>query len=110
MDFGKAIMLIRKQVGLKQYELAEACGISQTSLSLIETGTKRPSERTIKKICTACDIPDSVLYILCMQDTDIPENKKEIYGLVYPSIRNLALQMIDARDKKIITDAELSKD
>jgi len=102
MNLGNAIMSVRKQMGMKQCELAEACGISQTSLSQIETGLKRPSLRTQKKICEVFEIPDSVLYILGMQDTDIPENKKEVYGLIFPSIRTLVLQLVTTKDNKMV--------
>jgi transcriptional regulator with XRE-family HTH domain len=110
MNLGKAIMSVRKQLGIKQYELAEMCTISQTSLSQIETGLKRPSPRTLKKICAAFEVPDSVLYILGMQDTDIPESKKEIYALLFPSIKSLTLQMVTASDSKVVVDIESAND
>ena len=110
MNLGKAIMSVRKQLGIKQYELSEMCGISQTSLSQIETGLKRPSPRTLKRICEALEIPDSVLYILGMQDTDIPESKKDIYALLFPSIKSLTLQMVSSRDSKVVEDVESGRD
>jgi transcriptional regulator with XRE-family HTH domain len=94
MQIGIAIKSIRKKLSIKQNELADKCGISQTSLSQIETGIKRPSDKTIKKLCVALEIPESILYILAMQQADVPDNKKDIYNLVFPSIRNLALQMV----------------
>jgi transcriptional regulator with XRE-family HTH domain len=94
MQIGLAIKSIRKKLSIKQNELADKCGISQTSLSQIETGIKRPSDKTIKKLCVALEIPESILYILAMQQADVPDNKKDIYNLVFPSIRNLALQMV----------------
>ena len=109
MNLGKAIMSVRKQLGIKQYELAEMCGISQTSLSQIETGVKRPSPNTLKKICNAFEVPDSVLYILGMQDTDIPESKKEMYSLLFPSIKSLALQMVSPKDSSVIAGVEASQ-
>lgn len=96
MQIGTAIKSIRKKLCVRQNELAERCGISQTSLSQIETGIKRPSTKTIKKLCTALDIPESLIYILAMQDTDVPDSKKEVYNLVFPSIKGLALQMVSS--------------
>lgn len=81
-------------MGITQYDLSEMCGISQTSLSQIETSVKRPSPRTIKKICEVLEVPESVIYILGMQDTDVPESKQNVYNLIFPSIRNLALQIV----------------
>ena len=96
MNIGTAIKSIRKKLSITQYELAEKCEISQTSLSQIETGIKRPSQRTIVKVCRVFDIPESVLYIVAMQDTDVPASKKGVYELVYPSIKSLALQMVNS--------------
>ncbi|OJW85195.1 MAG: hypothetical protein BGO69_06130 [Bacteroidetes bacterium 46-16] len=106
MNLGKAIMSVRKQLAMKQYELAELCNISQTSLSQIETGLKRPSPRTLKKICAALEVPDSVLYILGMQDTDVPESKKKIYALIFPSIKSLTMQMVTNKDSFVVDSIE----
>jgi transcriptional regulator with XRE-family HTH domain len=94
MNIGKAIRSIRKKLSVSQSELSQKCKLSQTSLSQIETGSKRPSQRTIAKICKALDVPESVIYIVAMKEADVPEGKKDAYSLVYPSIRSLALQML----------------
>ena len=96
MNIGLAIKSIRKKLSITQYELAEKCEISQTSLSQIETGVKRPSQRTITKVCDVLDIPVSIIYIVAMQEADVPPSKKGVYELVYPSIKSLALQMVSA--------------
>jgi len=94
MNIGLAIKSIRKKLSITQQELAEKCGLSQTSLSLIETGVKHPSRRTIVKVCSVLDIPESVIYIVAMQKEDVPTSKKAVYDLIYPSIKSLALQMV----------------
>jgi transcriptional regulator with XRE-family HTH domain len=94
MHFGFAIRSLRRKLEIPQNELARQCGISQTSLSLIETGVKRPSKKTIKNICDVFQIPESIIYIMAMQETDISVNKKGIYKLVYPSMVSLALQLV----------------
>jgi transcriptional regulator with XRE-family HTH domain len=103
MNIGLAIKSIRKKLAITQYELAEKCDLSQTSLSQIETGVKRPSQRTIEKVCTVLDIPESIIYIVAMQDTDVPVSKKGVYDLVYPSIKSLALQMVSPEHLGLIT-------
>src|SRR6201996_4892119 len=102
MNIGLAIKSIRKKLSITQYELAEKCNLSQTSLSQIETGVKRPSQRTINKICMVLDIPESILYIVAMQETDVPPSKKGVYELVYPSIKSLALQMVSSEHMNLI--------
>ena len=102
MNIGSAIKSIRKKLAITQYELAEKCELSQTSLSQIETGVKRPSQRTIAKICSVLDIPESIIYIVAMQEADVPPSKKGIYELVYPSIKSLALQMVSSEHMQLV--------
>jgi transcriptional regulator with XRE-family HTH domain len=102
MNIGYAIKSIRRQLDITQYDLAEKCGISQTSLSQIENCIKRPSNRTIKKICEVLEIPESVIYIIGMQDTDVPSSRKDVYDMIFPSIRNLALQIVSNEHKHFI--------
>ena len=103
MNIGLAIKAIRKKLAITQYELAEKCELSQTSLSQIETGVKRPSQRTISKVCSVLDIPESIIYIVAMQEADVPPSKKSVYELVYPSIKSLALQMVSSEHMNLVT-------
>lgn len=104
MNIGLAIKTIRKKLAITQYELADKCDLSQTSLSQIETGVKRPSQRTITRVCSVLDIPESVIYIVAMQESDVPPSKKGVYDLVYPSLKNLALQMVSAEHLNLVSE------
>jgi len=106
MNIGTAIRSIRKKLSITQYELAEKCELSQTSLSQIETGIKRPSQRTITKVCSVLDIPESIIYIVAMQESDVPASKRGVYELVYPSIKSLALQMVSSEHLQLVTSKE----
>ncbi len=103
MNIGSAIKSIRKKLSITQYELADKCDLSQTSLSQIETGIKRPSQRTITKVCAVLDIPESIIYIVAMQESDVPASKRGVYELVYPSIKSLALQMVSSEHLDLVT-------
>lgn len=94
MELGSAIRKIRKHMGLSQGELSQLCEISQTALSQIESGVKNPSNKTIKKVCTVLGVPESLLYILGMNDKDVPPSKLSIYQAIFPLIQELAWQMI----------------
>jgi len=94
MNEGNSIRLIRKKMKLTQQEMADKCQLSQTALSQIENGLKRPSVRTLKKICTALDIPEGLIYILGMEQADVPASKKHLYDMLYPSIMQMALHII----------------
>jgi XRE family transcriptional regulator, regulator of sulfur utilization len=102
MNEGNSIRLIRKKFGLTQQEMADKCGLSQTSLSQIENGLKRPSTGTIKKICKALDVPEALIYILGMEQDDVSENRKDVYKLLYPSIIEMALMIIAEEGRDIL--------
>jgi transcriptional regulator with XRE-family HTH domain len=102
MNIGYAIRSIRRQMGITQFQLSEKCAISQTSLSQIENCIKRPSDRTINKVCKVLDVPVSLVYILAIQEADVPASKKDIYDLVFPSIRDLAMQIVSNEHKQYI--------
>lgn len=104
MNIGIAIRNIRKKIGITQYEFAGKCEISSTSLSQIENGVKHPSTRTIKKMCEVLEIPESVVYILAMQETDVPGKRRRAYEMLFPIIRNMALQIIGSDHDEIINE------
>jgi len=99
MNIGKSIKTIRKQLRITQQELSNKTGISQTSLSKIEGGT-RPSEENLQKIADALNTPISLLYILSIDESDVPSDKKEKFHLIYPAIKSLALQIVDIKDEE----------
>jgi XRE family transcriptional regulator, regulator of sulfur utilization len=94
MNLGKAIKELRKQKELSQSQLAELVEISQTSLSQIESGQKRPSSKNLKKISSVLEISEPMLFILATEKEDIPEEKKHLYDILYPSIEGLVKQLI----------------
>ena len=104
MNIGLGIKSIRRKLNIGQVELASECGISQTSLSQIETGAKRPTQRTINKLCSALEIPECVLYIIAMQEDDISPAKRGLYKSIYPSITRLALQMVQPDAGKLLSE------
>jgi transcriptional regulator with XRE-family HTH domain len=102
MNIGTAIKQIRNHFGISQVELSERTGISQTSISQIESGVKNPSKRTIKTICKEFEIPEAILYVMGMEDLDVPESKKNVYKELYPAIKDFAIQLIGKRKSKIL--------
>lgn len=94
MKIGIAIRTVRTKLGISQEELSSRSGLSQTTISQIENGLKAPTQRSLKKICTAMDTPEAVLYILAIDETDIPANRKTAFDKLYPQIRDLAVQIL----------------
>ncbi len=93
MNIGVAIRNIREELSISQKELGVRCYISQSNLSRIESGSCKPSPETISKICDILDIPESLIYIMAMQENDVVESKKGVYQLLHPMIKSLALQI-----------------
>ncbi len=102
MNIGAAVKSIRNQYKLSQEELSIKSGLSQTSISQIENGIKQPSKKTIKTICSVLDVPEAVLYILGIEETDVPKSKKKIFQDLYPEIKNLASQIIGKKNSRLI--------
>lgn len=90
MKIGLAIKQIRKEKGFSQNEFAELCRISQTSISQIEKGHKRPNPSSLLKICEALGVTEGYLCVLSVEIEGIPENlppeKKLIYELLFPQV------------------------
>lgn len=101
MNIGSAIKQARQHFGYSQVELQELTGIAQTSISQIESGAKEPSKKTVERICTALDIPVMVLYVLGMEDKDVPASRKNAYKELYPAMKDFAIQMVGKRKAKI---------
>ena len=57
---GQALRWLRDRRGRKQYEVADAAGITKGMLSAYETGRQRPSLETLEKILDTlgCDLND----------------------------------------------------
>ncbi len=89
MNLGNTIKNIRKKKGQTQKEFASLCGISQTYLSKIENNSKEPNLSTLKIISEKLEIPLPILFFLSMTETDIPENKREAFKIINPSIKSL---------------------
>lgn len=88
MNIGKAIRDIRKRQGITQDGLADAAGISRTSLSQIENGV-RPGEDTLKRLCAALNVAESLVYIYSFEKEDVPESKRALYDQLFPVIQDM---------------------
>lgn len=87
MRIGRTIKNLRIQKGIKQTDLAKNVMISQTSLSLIESEINYPSQENLKKICAILEIPQPFLYYLALEESDIPDSKKELYKALEPVLK-----------------------
>ena len=97
MNLGGTIKAIRKQAGMSQGQLTAHTGLSQTSISQIENGVKRPSKSSLQKICKALEVPEAVLYILALEDKDVPKARKKLFDDIYPEIRELTIKLMGGK-------------
>ena len=93
MKIGTTIKELRVEKGIKQGVLAKSIGISQTSLSLIESGVKQPSQDTLKKVCDIFEIPQPFIYYLALEESDIPDKKKNLYKALEPKLKKDILSL-----------------
>jgi len=94
MNIGKSIRLIRKELKISQNEFALKTNLSQTSLSQIENGVKKPSPSTLKRIAGILGMPEALLYIIAIQEEDISDQKRIVYRIIQPAILKLCIQLI----------------
>lgn len=98
MDIGSAIKTLRKQKGLGQKDLAEACDISVNAMSQIETNSSFPHKNTINKICKALEIPVSYLLFFSITDEDVPEEKRLVFKSLNSAIKTVLVEEVKSRD------------
>lgn len=94
MNIGIAIKAIRKEKGLTQGDFCKQIGITQTSLSQIELGKKEPSKSTIEKISKAFNVSPILMYVMSMELDDVPAEKKDLYNVLYPTIKSMTLSLL----------------
>lgn len=102
MNIGHSIKTLRLTKGISQQELAELITISQTSLSQIESGIKRPSPKTLKKISEKLSVPEALFYILGLDENDIPATRKSLFKHVFPAIEGLLLELVGSEHDEMI--------
>lgn len=86
---GQTIKELRKQKNLNQVELAEKVGITQTSLSSIESGRTQPSKNTLAKISEALETPLPIIFMMSVKPEEIPEKKREAFTKIQPLVKTL---------------------
>lgn len=89
MKIGTTIKQLRKKKYYTQQEFAEIIGIAQTSLSQIEGDLKYPKSKTMNKIAKALDMPESLIYMLSMNETHVHKSKRKLFNEIYPTIKKM---------------------
>ncbi|TXK78707.1 helix-turn-helix domain-containing protein [Mesonia sp. K4-1] len=102
MELGKALQKILKQKGITQSVLAERVGKSPTAISQIMKGKYNPTSETLDKICMELNVPTALVYFLTISENDIPEEKKELYRMLAPSLKSFIIEMFGNDYKEVV--------
>ena len=101
MNIGKSIKSVRKVLGISQEQLCKKVGLSQPALSQFENGVNNPNEKAVKKISKALGVSSGLLYILAIDETDVPKSKKAMFDSLYPHIKSLAFDLVLTDEQRI---------
>ena len=83
MNYGKAIKNFRvNRIKQTQTIFAKSIGITQTYLSQIENGIKKPSTDLLDRISIYVEIPIPFLFWYSITEEDIKEHKLEAYRML----------------------------
>jgi transcriptional regulator with XRE-family HTH domain len=88
MTLGESLKVIRARVGLRQGELANRVGISQSLLSLIENDRREPAVDLINRLCSVMGVPPQLVFLMTSTPTEGNERFK-------PLLDKLSLLMLD---------------
>lgn len=97
MNIGNSIKQLRTEANLTVTEFAKAVGISPQYLRKLESGKKRePTEATMQKIAKALNIPVAIIYVVAIDNSDIPENNQahSLYSTVLVFGKDLILKAL----------------
>ena len=71
MNIGHALRVCRLAKKLSLDALAEAAGLSQSYLSMIEAGKREPTIPTLEKISSALGVPLPILFFLASEQDEL---------------------------------------
>lgn len=94
-EMGNRIKLRRKELKLKQSELAEFLDISNNHMSSIETGRQKPSMDIFIKLCDELKVTPDYLLLGSMHATNIPQDISDKLRLCNKSDIELAKKFIE---------------
>lgn len=95
VDMGNRIQVRRKELKIKQSELAEQINISNNHMSSIETRKEKLSIDVFVKICEALNVTPDYLLLGCIHSNNISQNIIDKLRLCNKEDIELAYQFIE---------------
>ena len=97
MNIGQAIKTLRQKRNMTQGDLASRIGMSVNAVSSWELGKTFPPKESIHLVCEAFDIPESYLMLACLEEKDVPEEKRAVYRALVDPLKNFLLEKGDEK-------------
>jgi transcriptional regulator with XRE-family HTH domain len=94
MNIGQSIKQLRKERGISQKKFAKETGISQTYLSLVESGKRDCTIHFLEIIAKGLNMPLSVLFWFSIEAKDVLDDKKEHFEFLKPSIDQMIKSLL----------------
>lgn len=89
MEIGHAIKVCRSSRKLSLDEVSTRSGLSQSYLSLIETGKREPTLSSIEKLSKALAVPTPVLMFLAANESELQGMDAETSRLLSAAVLNV---------------------
>jgi transcriptional regulator with XRE-family HTH domain len=89
MRLGAAVKDLRRKAGLRQEDLAERVGLTQSYLSQIENDRKEPNLSTLRQIGGELGVSLPILFFLSMDEEDVRPERKEAFDRIFPHLKDL---------------------
>lgn len=92
MNIGKAIVALCKARGITRKELAARMGISQNAMTNLVKDRSWPTAMTMYKLSQALDVPQSYILLYSIEETDIPNDKRDLFDLMVNPLRDYLMK------------------
>lgn len=89
MSLGNAIKTIRKQRGMKQFDLAGRADMSINSLCSIETDNAFPQRETLRRIAHELQVPVSFLMLYAIEEEEIKLENRKAFRIMLNGLKEL---------------------
>lgn len=89
MNIVATIRSLREGKKMSQAQLASLASLSTTYISLIESGKKSPTLKSLQKISEALEIPFPILSFMSLDEQDIKPEKRDAYNVIAPAINSM---------------------
>lgn len=97
MNIGSSLKKLRKDKGMRQKEFATQCCITQTYVSNIEKGIKKPSLPVLEKMAGVLGIPLPVLFWYSVTEIDVKTEKLTAYRIIRPAMDALIQEIFEIK-------------